>query len=109
MDPVAQAGCAVDSPIVALNLKGEKEDRRAGRRWRGEKTWLMRWVGRDSTQRSLGVVWWGYRSSEGPHITRGPCWLTVINDQKSGPSPTPLPSVDPNHPAVVWPFSYLLS
>lgn len=32
---MAQAGCAVDSPIVALNLKGEKEDRRAGRRWRG--------------------------------------------------------------------------
>lgn len=35
---MAQAGCAVDSPIVALNLKGEKEDRGAGRRWRGEKT-----------------------------------------------------------------------
>ncbi len=39
-----------------------------------------------------GVVWRGYRSSEGPHITRGLRWLTVINDQKSGPSPTPLPS-----------------
>lgn len=58
-----------------------------------------------------GVVWWGYRSSEGPHITRGLRWLTVINDQTSGPSPTPLPSVDPNHPTeslcaraspVVW-------
>lgn len=46
-----------------------------------------------------GVVWWGYQSLEGPHITRGPRWRTVINDQKSGPSPTPLPIVDPNHPA----------
>ncbi|KAI4813118.1 hypothetical protein KUCAC02_024466, partial [Chaenocephalus aceratus] len=43
-----------------------------------------------------GVVWWGYRSSEGPHITRGLRWLTVINDQKSGPSHTPLNTVDPN-------------
>lgn len=46
-----------------------------------------------------GVVWWGYRSSESPHITRGLRWLTVINDQKSGPSPTPLPTVDPNRSA----------
>ena len=43
-----------------------------------------------------GVVWWGCRSSEGPHITRGLRWLTVINDQKSGPSHTPLNTVDPN-------------
>lgn len=40
-----------------------------------------------------GVVWWGHRSSEGPHITRG---LAVINDQESGPSLTPLPTVDSN-------------
>ncbi|KAI9535405.1 hypothetical protein NQZ68_002959 [Dissostichus eleginoides] len=45
------------------------------------------------------VVWWGYRSSEGPHITRGLRWLTVINDQKSGPSHTPLNTVDPNRSA----------
>lgn len=32
-----------------------------------------------------GVVWWGYRSSQGPHITRGLRCLTVINDQRSGP------------------------
>ncbi|KAK2824343.1 hypothetical protein Q5P01_021518 [Channa striata] len=37
---------------------------------------------------------------EGLHITRGLRWLTVINDQESGPSPTPLPAVDPNHSAV---------
>lgn len=46
-----------------------------------------------------GVVWWGYRSLEGPHITRGLRWLTVINDHKSGPLPTALPTVDPNHSA----------
>lgn len=46
-----------------------------------------------------GVVWWGYRSLEGPHITRGLHWLMVINDQKSGPSLTTLPTVDPNRPA----------
>lgn len=49
-----------------------------------------------------GVVWWGYRSSEGPHITRGLRRLTVINDQKSGPSPTPLRAADPNHSAEWW-------
>lgn len=42
-----------------------------------------------------GVVWWGYWSSEGPHITRGLLWLTIINDQKRSPSATPLPTVDP--------------
>lgn len=42
-----------------------------------------------------GVVWWGYWSSDGPHITRGLRWLTVINDQRSL-SPTSLPSVDQN-------------
>lgn len=27
-----------------------------------------------------GVVWLGYQSLEGPHITRSLHWLTVIND-----------------------------
>lgn len=37
MNPVAQPGCGVDSPIVASTLKGEKEDRRAGMRRKRER------------------------------------------------------------------------
>lgn len=47
-----------------------------------------------------GTVWQCYRSLEGPHITRGLHWLTVINDHKSGPSPTPVPTLDPNHVCI---------
>lgn len=42
-----------------------------------------------------GVVWQGYPSLEGPHITKCPARLMVINDHESGPSPTWRPSADP--------------
>lgn len=54
-----------------------------------------------------GVVWWGYRSLEDPHITRGLGWLTVINDHKSGPWPAPLSTFQIIQSLNLWRKNYL--
>ncbi|KAI4813113.1 hypothetical protein CgunFtcFv8_016588 [Champsocephalus gunnari] len=56
-DPAAQAGCGVDSPIVASNLKGGEEDRSAGRR-RKTEDWEERGSGVKCSAGMDGLTAW---------------------------------------------------